>query len=80
LELLRNNPDSTQTLLRVVSAVEQVASLLRASALKTSAQSLVVGVVLEDLNLSFSSNYLDSLIRKDRDPVAPPEVLISKPV
>jgi len=80
LELLRSNPDSTQTLLRVVLAVEQAASLLRASVLKTSAQSLVVDVVLEALNLSFSNNYLDLLIRKGRDPVALLEVPILKPV
>lgn len=80
LELLRSNPDSTQTLLRVVSVVEQAASLLRVSVSKISAQSLVVDVVLEDLHLSFSSNYLDSVNRKDRDPAALPEVPISKPV
>ena len=80
LELLRSNLGSTRTLLHVVSAVEQVVSLLRASALKTSAQSLVVDVVLEDRNLNFSSNYLDLLIRKDRDSVALLKVLISKPV
>lgn len=80
LGLLRSNLGSTRTLLHVVSAVEQVVSLLRASALKTSAQSLVVDVVLEDRNLNFSSNYLDLLIRKDRDSVALLKVLISKPV
>jgi len=80
LELLRSNPDSTQTLLRVVLVVEQAASLLRVSVLKISAQSLVLDVVLEGLHLSFSSNYLDSVIRKDRDPAALLEVPISKPV